>query len=101
MSIRSRAGSITASRWGWVAIGLMVASAIGYLIQLTLDHVSEPAAIGEFVFYGLFASSAIAGLVTGVVAVTTGWTREDSTLRFGLIAITWVIVVQTLQSVWD
>ena len=99
--MRALAGSIKASLWGWLAIGLTLASVIGYLFQLTLDHVPEPAAIGEFVFYGLFAANGIVGLVTGMVAVATGWHRSDSTLRFGLIAVTWVIAVQTLQSLWD
>jgi hypothetical protein len=101
MSVRSDERKITASRWGWIAIGFTVASVIGYLFQLTLDHVDEPAALGEFVFYGLFAANGILGLLSGVVAIATGWGRDDSTVRFGVIAIAWLIAVQTLQSMWD
>ncbi len=99
--MRARAGSIKASRWGWIAIGLTVLSVIGYALQTILDYVPEPAVVGQFVFYGLFAANGIVGLLTGVVAVATGWRRDDSTLRFGLVAIAWVVVVQTIQSMWD
>ncbi len=53
------------------------------------------------VFFGLFEGAGIAGLLVGLIAVSTGWNRGDSTLRFGLIGIAWVMLAQTIQSLWD
>ena len=76
-------------------------SAIGYALQTALDYISEPATIGWLVFYVLFVGDGLAALATGIVAVVTGRKRGDRTLLFGLIAIGWVILAQTIQSLWD
>jgi uncharacterized membrane protein YvlD (DUF360 family) len=94
-------GGINASHWGWIAVGAMVVSVIGYAIQTVLDYVSVPAAIPEIVFFGLFGAFAIAAFITGVVAVLTGWKRGDHTFRLGLVAIAWVVLVQTNLSLRD
>jgi hypothetical protein len=33
--------------------------------------------------------------------VAAGWKRRDSNFRIGLIAIGYVLFVQTIQSLWD
>jgi hypothetical protein len=93
--------TIKASRWGWAALGATVVSAVGYATQTALDYVSEPDVVGELVFYGLFGGFAIAAAVTGVVAIVTGRHRGDQTVRLGLIAIGWLALAQTIQSLWD
>jgi hypothetical protein len=94
-------GGINASRWGWTALGATVISAVGYAAQTALDYVSEPAFVGQIVFYGLFGGLAISGLLTGVVAVVTGWNRGDHTRRLGVLAIAYVTLAQAIQSLWD
>lgn len=76
-------------------------SAIGFAVQTALDHISEPATIGWLVFYVLFIGDGLAALASGIVAVLTGRRRGDRTLLFGLIAIGWVVLAQTVQSLWD
>lgn len=90
-----------ASPWGWIALGAVVISAIGYATQTILDYVPDPAIVGALVFYGLFAGFALVTLFSGVIAVATGWKRTDHTLRFGLIGIGYVALAQTIQSLWD
>lgn len=98
--MRARTG-IQASAWGWAAIGTTAMSAIGYALQTALDHIPEPATIGWLVFYVLFIGDGFAALCTGIVAVLAGWNRGDRTLLFGVIAIAWVVLAQTIQSLWD
>ena len=76
-------------------------SAVGYATQTALDYVSKPDIVGQLVFYGLFGGFAIAALVTGIVAVVTGRHRRDHTVRLGLVAIGYVALAQTIQSLWD
>jgi hypothetical protein len=94
-------GGIHASPWGLIAFGAAVVSAIGYAVQTILDYVPEPAVVGEIEFYGLFAGFAIVALVAGIVAVITGWRKVDHTRSLGLVAIAYVVLVQTTQSLWD
>jgi hypothetical protein len=93
--------TIKASPWGRAALGTTVVSAVGYATQTALDYVSKPDIIGQLVYFGLFAGFAIAAFVTGVVAVVTGRHRRDHTVRLGLIAIGYVVLAQTIQSLWD
>jgi hypothetical protein len=93
--------TINASPWGRAALGTTVVSAVGYATQTALDYVSKPDIIGQLVYFGLFAGFAIAAFVTGVVAVVTGRHRRDHTVRLGLIAIGYVVLAQTIQSLWD
>jgi hypothetical protein len=93
--------TIKASAWGRAALGATVVSAVGYATQIALDYVSKPAIVGQLVFFGLFGGFAIAALVTGVVAVVTGRHRRDHTVRLGLVAMGYVALVQTIQSLWD
>jgi hypothetical protein len=90
-----------ASIWGWIAAVAAVVSAIGYALQIILDWVPEPAAIGFGVFWGLFAGDAVVGLLAGLVAVAQGWRHPDETIRFGLVGIGWFVLAQTIQSIWD
>jgi Flp pilus assembly pilin Flp len=57
--------------------------------------------IVEIEFYGLLAGFAFVALIAGIVAVITGWRSGDQTRILGLVAITYVGLVQTLQSLWD
>jgi hypothetical protein len=93
--------TIKPSPWGWAALGATGVSAVGYATQIALDYVSEPDIVGQLVFYGLFGGFAIAAVVTGVIAVVTGRHRLDHTVRLGLIAIGYVALAQTIQSLWD
>jgi hypothetical protein len=92
---------IKASPWGRAALGATVVSAVGYAVQNALDYVSLPDIVGQLAFFGLFAGSAIAALVTGVVAVVTGRHRRDHTVRLGLIAIAYVPLAQAVLSLRD
>ena len=62
---------------------------------------SEPALVGEIEFYGLFVGFACVALVAGAVAVITGRRRGDLTMRFGFIAVAYVLLAQLIQSLWD
>ena len=96
---RQLAGSATT--WGWIALGFTILSAVGYALQTLLDHVSAPDELVRLVFYGLFEWDGVLALVAGLIAVWTGWNRNDWTLRFGLVAIGYVVLAQTIQSLWD
>ena len=90
-----------ATTWGWIALGATILSVVGYALQLLFDHVSAPDDVVRLVFFGLFEWDGVLALGAGIIAVWTGWNRKDWTLRLGLIAIAWVAVVQTIQSLWD
>lgn len=101
MTTRQAVGGIQASPWGFVAFGAAVASEIGYMVQTILDWVPDPALVGEIEFYGLFAGFAVVALIAGIVAVITGWRSGDQTRVLGLVAIGYVLLVQTIQILWD
>lgn len=101
MNVRAVVGGIKASPWGWIAVGATVISAIGYVLQKILDYISEPAVVGAIVYFGVFGDFAITALITGVVAVVTGWKRGDDTVRLGLVAVAYVVLAQTILSLWD
>jgi hypothetical protein len=90
-----------ASRLGWIAIRATVVSALGYIVQIILDFVPSASIVGAIVYFGIFGAGAILALLSGAGAVVIGRKRRDSTLRFGLIAIAYVVLVQTIQSLWD
>jgi hypothetical protein len=90
-----------ASIWGWIALGATVLSAVGYALQTLFDHVSVPADVASLVFFGLFQWDGVLALLAGIVAVWIGRNRNDWTLRLGLIAIAYVALAQTTQSLWD
>ena len=78
-----------------------ILSAIGYALQTIFDHVSVPDDLVRLVFYGFFEWDGVLALVAGVIAVWTGWNRDDWTLRLGVVAIVYVALAQTIQSLWD
>jgi hypothetical protein len=90
-----------ASAWGQIAIGATVVSAVGYVVQVILDFVPDPAIVGALIFFGLFGATAIVALISGIGAVVTGRKRNDHTVLLGLIAIAYVVLMQTIQSLWD
>ncbi len=99
--MRQAVAGIEADPWGLVAFGAAFVSESGYIVQTILDWVPEPALIGEIDFYGVFAGFAMVALIAGIVAVITGWRSGDLTRVFGLVAITYAVMAQTLQSLWD
>lgn len=95
-------GRRAASPWARVAVAATIVSAIGYVVQVILDYVPEPGIIGELEFYGVFAGFAFVALVTGAVALLIGWRRDDRlSMRLGLLAVGYVVLVQVVQSLWD
>ena len=90
-----------ATAWGWIALGATTLSAVGYALQILFDHVSVPDDVVRLVFFGLFEWDAVLALGAGIIAVWTGRNRNDWTLRLGVIAIAYVTLVQTIQSLWD
>ena len=86
---------------GWIALGATILSALGYALQTLFDHVSVPADVGELVFFGVFEWDGVLALLAGVIAVWTGWSRNDRTIWLGLVAISYVLLAQTAQSLWD
>jgi hypothetical protein len=92
---------LKASAWGWIALASTVVSAIGYATQTILDYVPDPSIVGAVVYFGLFVGFALAALFSGVIAVVTGWKRADHTLRLGALAVGYVALAQTIQSLWD
>jgi hypothetical protein len=91
----------SATAWGWIALGLTILSAAGYALQTILDYVSVPDDVVRLVFYGFFEWDGLLALGAGIIAVWTGWNRDDWTLRLGLVAIAYVALAQTIQSLWD
>lgn len=90
-----------ATAWGWIALGATILSAVGYALQTLFDHVSVPADIASLVFFGLFAWDGVLALLAGIIAVWTGRDRDDWTFRFGIAAILYVALAQTIQTLWD
>jgi len=90
-----------ASAWGWIALGATILSAVGYALQTLFDHVSVPDDVVRLVFYGFFEWDGLLALVAGIIAVWTGRKRDDWTLRLGIAAISYVVLAQTIQSLWD
>ena len=95
----SRTGGATA--WGWIALGATILSAVGYALQTLFDHVSVPADVADLVFFGVFEWDGVLALLAGIIAVWTGWSRNDRTVWLGLVAISYVVLAQTAQSLWD
>ena len=91
----------SATPWGWIALAATILSAVGYALQTLFDHVSVPADVASLVYFGLFEWDGVIALLAGIVAVWTGRNRDDWTLRLGLIAIVYVTLAQTTQSLWD
>ena len=90
-----------ATAWGWIALGATILSAFGYALQTIFDHVAVPTHVAELVFFGIFEWDGVLALLAGIIAVRTGWSRNDWTARLGLVAITYVVLAQTAQSLWD
>jgi hypothetical protein len=90
-----------ATAGGWIAIGAAILSAVGYAIQTLFDHVSVPADVAKLVFFGVFEWDGVLALVAGIIAVWTGWSRNDRTVWLGLVAISYAVLAQTAQSLWD
>jgi hypothetical protein len=87
--------------WGLIALLTTILSAVGYALQTILDLVHLPSDVTQLVFFGFFEWDGILALTAGCVAVWMGRTRMDWTFRFGLIAIGYVIMAQTIQLLWD
>jgi hypothetical protein len=90
-----------ATAWGWIALGATILSFAGYALQALFDHVSVPADVARLVFFGLFEWDGVLALLAGIIAVWTGRNRNDWTFRLGIVAISYVAVAQTIQSLWD
>lgn len=101
MAREAQSDSVLASPWGWIAISATILSSVGYGTQTLLDHVSVPADIADLVFFGFFEWDGILAVLAGVVAVLTGRQRNDWTVRFGVAAISYAALAQTIQSLWD
>jgi hypothetical protein len=87
--------------WGAIAITATLFSALGYACQTILDYVIVPSDLAQLVFFGFFEWDGIIALVTGAIAVLAGRKRDDATQRFGLVAIGYVVLAQTIQMLWD
>jgi hypothetical protein len=86
---------------GRIAILATVVSALGYVAQIILDFVPGAGVFGAVVYFGVFRAWGILALLSGAAAVVIGWKWHDSNVRFGVIAIAYVVLVQTIQSLWD
>jgi hypothetical protein len=91
----------SATTWGWIALGATILSVVGYALQTLFDHVSVPAHVAELVFYGLFEWDGVLAFLAGIIAVWTGRNRDDWTFSLGIAAIFYVVLAQTIQSLWD
>jgi hypothetical protein len=92
---------IEASPWGWIALGAVGVSIVGYVVQSIFDYVPAPAVVGRLAFYGLFAGPAVVALVAGGIAVVTGWKRHNHSVPFGFVGLAYFVLAQTIQSLWD
>jgi hypothetical protein len=90
-----------AATWGWIALGATILSSLGYALQTLFDHISVPADVASLVFFGMFEWDGVLALLAGIIAVWTGRSRNDWTFRLGIIAIAYVALAQTTQSLWD
>ena len=90
-----------ASAWSWLAIAATILSAVGYALQTLFDHVSVPDDVARLVFFGLFQWDGVLALIAGIIAVWTGRGRNDWTVRLSIVAISYVALAQTIQSLWD
>jgi len=61
-------GHRSALRWGLIGTGAALASAGGYALQRGLAYFSRPVWVGEFEFYGVFASLGFIALLVGAVS---------------------------------
>ena len=61
------------------------------------DYESVPARVAELVFFGVFAWDGTLALLAGIIAVWTGWRRDDWTAWLGLVAISYVVLAQSAQ----
>jgi hypothetical protein len=98
---RPVSGGLRALPWGVIALVTTILSAVGYALQTLLDIVHLPSDLTQLVFFGFFEWDGILALIAGCVAVVAGRKRSDWTLRFGLIAIGYVVMAQTIQLLWD
>ena len=92
---------IKSSRWGWITLGAVGVSIVGYVVQSIFDYVPAPGIVGLLAFWGLFMAPALVALVAGGVAVVTGRKRGDHTVRFGFVGLGYAVLAQTVQSAWD
>jgi hypothetical protein len=90
-----------ATAGGWIALGATILSAVGYALQTLFDHVSVPGHLAELVFFGAFEWHGALALLAGIIAVWTVWRPNDWTVWCGLVAISYVVLAQTGQSLWD
>jgi hypothetical protein len=86
---------------GWIALGATILSAFGYALQILFDHVSVPAHAAELVFFGVLEWDGVLAVFAGIIAVWTGWSRNGWTFWLGLVAISYVVLAQAAQSLWD
>jgi hypothetical protein len=90
------------SIWATAALTAVAVSAFGYILQLLLDFTSKvPAVVGAVFFFAVFGGGAIAALLLGIAALVVGRGRRAATTTAGLVAVGYVILMQTIQSVWD
>jgi hypothetical protein len=94
-------GRRRASPWGWVALFAAFVSALGYIVQTILDHVTVPPVVARGEFYGAFIGVGSLAMLAGAVASLAGRHRSDLTMSFGFIAIAYVLLAQLTQSLWD
>jgi len=94
-------GALLTAPWGGIAISVTILSGVGYALQTVLDYVSVPSDVAQLVFFGFFEWDGILALLTGIIAVLVGRNRDDWTVRLGIIAIAYVALAQTIQTLWD
>jgi hypothetical protein len=75
-----------------IALGATILSTVGYALQILF---------AELIFFGVFEWDGVLALLAGIIAVWTGWSRNDWTVWLGLAAISYVALAQTAQSLWD
>jgi hypothetical protein len=99
--VRSRSSDLTP--WGRAAALAVAVSLLGYAIQFLFDHVAAPGWFKAVEFWGLFYATAVIAFLVGSIAAVQGWRlgRRNSTLVWGLVAVAWLVVVQTIQFALD
>jgi hypothetical protein len=88
-----------AAAGGWIALGATTIFSVGHALQTLFDHMSVPAPVAEVV--GVFERDSVLALLAGIIAVWTGWSRNDRTVWLGLVAVSYVVVAQRAQSLRD